>query len=257
MTVVPEKLYCRACKRKTNHQIVKNEHDNELKYSISNLDYDEEIDFQFNEDYAIVQCRGCDAIAFLKIYGDEDMFHIVGSNYHTDREYFVEYTVFPEEPKKEDPVEQLLQFKEKYEFDHLPNLINGIRNETINAYRQRMNLLCNTGIRMLIESICMVNGIDKRPKIKKGEPVLDGDKNPVMVNLNLVQKINELKEKNIIDEEQRRILLEIKDVGNQTVHEIFRPKRRDLLLYLETLDLILFNIYELPHIKITNSPSPS
>ena len=46
--------------------------------------------------------------------------------------------------------------------------------------------------------------------------MLDGDKNPVMVNLNLVQKINELKEKNIIDEEQRRILLEIKDVGNQT-----------------------------------------
>lgn len=251
MTVVPKKLYCRSCKGKTNHHIIK-KYDNEMKYSISNLD--EEIDFGFNEEYAIVQCRGCDTIAFLKIYGDEDMFHIVGPDYHFDREYFVEYTVFPEEPKQKEPVMQLLEFKKKYEFVHLPELIEEIRNETINAYCQRMNLLCNTGIRMLIESICKVKGIDKRPKIKKGETVLDEDKNPVMVNLNLETKVTMLKEKNIIDEEQKRILLEIKDVGNQTVHEIFRPKRRDLLLYLETLDLILYNIFEFPHIKITDTP---
>ena len=75
-----------------------------------------------------------------------------------------------------------------------------------------------------------------------------------MVNLNLETKVTMLKEKNIIDEEQKRILLEIKDVGNQTVHEIFRPKRRDLLLYFERLDLILYNIFEFPHIKITDTP---
>ncbi|XBO86715.1 hypothetical protein AAGG52_04700 [Bacillus licheniformis] len=64
MSKIEEKVYCRHCKTKTNHQIVINGHGHELKHTLTQLDYDEEIDFQFFEEYAIVQCMGCDTIAF-------------------------------------------------------------------------------------------------------------------------------------------------------------------------------------------------
>lgn len=155
-------------------------------------------------EYSIVQCRGCDSFSFLRKYNDEEMFNITGPDFYIDRDYYYEYTVYPEEPKKQNPLEKLLQFKEKFEFKHLPDLISEIRNETINAHKHRMNLLCNTGIRMIIEAICKVNEIDKRPKMKKGEIVLDKENKPVMVNLNLFEKIEELHERNLIDEKQKK-----------------------------------------------------
>ncbi|MCY7779109.1 DUF4145 domain-containing protein [Bacillus haynesii] len=259
MSKIEEKVYCRHCKTKTNHQIVINGHGHELKHTLTQLDYDEEIDFQFFEEYAIVQCMGCDTIAFLKKYGDEDMFRLTGPNYHSDREYIEEYTVYPEEPKKESSeVSQLKYYHEHFTFQHLPDLIDGIRREVIFAYENRLELLCNTGIRMIIESICKENGIDKRPKLsKKGQPIFDKQDQPVMVNLKLFEKIEELYKRKIIDEKQKNILLQIKDIGNQTVHEIFRPTLRELLSFLDIIDFILYSIYELPHLNFKNKPSHS
>lgn len=245
MVIVPEKLYCRFCNRKTNHHIVTNKHGHELKWEETHLEY-EEAELQFCDQYSIVQCRGCDTIAFLRKYSDEDMFDITGPDYHNDRKYYDEYTVYPEEPKKHNIEHPLLQYNEHFVFKHLPDLIQGIRNEVIYAYRHSMNLLCNTGIRMIIESICKVNGIDKKQKMKKGKPAFDNDNKPVMVNLNLFEKIDELHKRNLIDEKQKDILNQIRDIGNETVHEIVRPSLRDLHNYISIIDFILYHIYELP-----------
>lgn len=249
MDIVSEKIYCRACKRKTNHIIVTNEHGHKLQLTDSYLNY-EESDVSFDVEYSIVQCRGCDSFSFLRKYNDEEMFNLTGPDYYLDRDYYYEYTVYPEEPKKENPLEKQLQFKEKFEFKHLPDLISGIRNETINAHKHKMNLLCNTGIRMIIEAICKENGIDKRPKMGKGGgEVLDKENRPVMVNLKLFEKIEELHKRNLIDEKQKKLLNQIRDIGNETVHEIKRPKSRELLQYLDIIDFILYNIYELPNLN--------
>ncbi|KDN89561.1 hypothetical protein EF87_21335 [Bacillus amyloliquefaciens] len=205
-----------------------------------------------------MQCMGCDTFAFLDIYEDEDMFEVTGPDYHTDRLYYKEYRVYPKEPMKENPFgpPQLSDYDEKFEFANLPDLISEIRNEAIYAYRQRMNLLCNTGIRMLIETICKVKGIDdKGQRIKNGKPIFDKNNEPVMVPISLEEKIKKLKEKEIINDTLQRIFLEIKDIGNQTVHQFFKPKRSDLLQYLETIDSILYSIFELPHIKFEKHTS--
>ncbi|MFS8300872.1 DUF4145 domain-containing protein [Bacillus altitudinis] len=254
MDKVSEKLYCSVCERKTNHNIVTNNDGHKLQLTDSYLNY-EEADICFYVEYSIIQCRGCDNIAFLRRYKDDEMYIVNGPDPNNDRKYYEEYTVYPEEPKEQDNPENLFQliekieFKGKFEFEHLPDLISGIRNEAIDAYNNRMNLLCNTGIRMIIEAICKVNEIDKRPKIKKGEIVLDKEKKPVMVNLNLFEKIEELHEKKLIDEKQKEILNQIRDIGNETVHEIKRPKSRELLQYLDIIDFILYNIYELPNLN--------
>ncbi|XBO86716.1 DUF4145 domain-containing protein [Bacillus licheniformis] len=78
-----------------------------------------------------------------------------------------------------------------------------------------------------------------------------------MVNLKLFEKIEELYKRKIIDEKQKNILLQIKDIGNQTVHEIFRPTLRELLSFLDIIDFILYSIYELPHLNFKNKPSHS
>ncbi|KAB7665478.1 DUF4145 domain-containing protein [Bacillus sp. B1-b2] len=64
------------------------------------------------------------------------------------------------------------------------------------------------GIRMLVEAICKEKGITQTQVMKSGEPK--------MKNLNLFEKINTLKEKNIIDEAQKQVLPQIRDMGNHT-----------------------------------------
>lgn len=248
MDKVSEKLYCGACKRKTNHNIVTNDDGHKLQLKDSYLNY-KETDVYFYVEYSIIQCRGCDSISFLRTYKDDEMFNVIGPDHLTDREYYEENTVYPEEPNKQDTLENLFQFKGRFEFKHLPDLISGIRDEAINAYKNRMNLLCNTGIRMIIEAICKVNEIDKRPKMKKGKIVLDNENEPVMVNLSLFEKIEELQGRGLIDEEQKKILNQIRDIGNETVHEIKRPKSRELIQYIDIIDFILYNIYELPNLS--------
>ncbi|KDE26816.1 hypothetical protein BA81_12395 [Bacillus safensis FO-36b] len=260
MDKVSEKLYCRACTRKTNHNIVTNEHGHKLQLTDSYLNY-EEADICFYVEYSIVQCRGCDSISFLRRYKDDEMYYVYGPDPNIDREYYEEYTVYPEEPKEQDNPENLFQLKEKiefkgkFEFKHLPDLISGIRNEAIDAYKNRMNLLCNTGIRMTIEAICKVNEIDKIPKMKKGEIVLDNENKPKMENLNLFKKIEELHKRELINEKQKQILNQIRDIGNETVHEIKRPKSRELIQYIDIIDFILYNIYELPNLSFEKEKS--
>lgn len=48
---------------------------------------------------------------------------------------------------------------------------------------------------------------------------------------------------------KKKILNQIRDIGNETVHEIKRPKSRELIQYLDIIDFILYNIYELPNLS--------
>lgn len=98
------------------------------------------------------------------------------------------------------------------------------------------------GIRMLVEAICKEKGITQTQVMKSGEPK--------MRNLNLFEKINTLKEKNIIDEAQKQVLPQIRDMGNHTAHEI----KRILKQALHVVEFVLYNIYVLPNITIITKP---
>lgn len=95
---------------------------------------------------------------------------------------------------------------------------------------------------MLVEAICKEKGITQTQVMKSGEPK--------MRNLNLFEKINTLKEKNIIDEAQKQVLPQIRDMGNHTAHEI----KRILKQALHVVEFVLYNIYVLPNITIITKP---
>ncbi|PFB50933.1 hypothetical protein CN396_01730 [Bacillus thuringiensis] len=250
MDKIDKKIYCSSCAKKTNHIFLKDKKENKLEYKISDSDFEEEIDFSFSDEYYIIQCMGCDKVAFLNIYSDETMFYIDGDDYWGNRVYLQDYIVYPEEPQREDVIPKSLRFESQYEFNHLPEFIEVLREEVISAYKINSRLLCGMGIRMIVEAVCKEKGITKTPKLKKGNPILDRNGKTVMRNLTLSEKIDQLKEQNIIDESQKNILHEVRDLGNDTAHEIKSHTLRLLKSVLNVVEFILYNIYEIPNIRI-------
>lgn len=192
----------------------------------------------------------CDKVAFLNIYSDETMFYIDGDDYWGNRVYLQDYNVYPEEPQREDVISKSLRFESQYEFNHLPEFIEVLREEVISAYKINSRLLCGMGLRMIVEAVCKEKGLTKTPKLKKGNPILDGNRKTVMRNLTLSEKIDLLKEQNINDESQKNILHEVRNLGNDTAHEIKSHTLRLLKSVLNVVDFILYNIYEIPNIRI-------
>lgn len=253
MEKVKKKIYCSRCKSETNHGFLTNKNGVKLEYKLTHLDF-MDLDFQFNDDYYIVQCLGCDNIAFLNIYGDESMYEITyydEDNY--SREYYEDYNVYPEKPKEK--LSAHLQYNSPFKFNNLPDSINELREEVVQAYKEDMRLLCGMGIRMLVEAICKEKGITETQVIKNNKPKFDDNNNPVMRNLNLYEKIEILKDKNIIDESQKEVLHQVREMGNDTAHEIKSHSNLILKQALHIVELILYNIYEVPNIKILPNKS--
>lgn len=204
-------------------------------------------DISFKDEYYIVSCMGCDTIAFLNIYGDETMFIPTGPDWY-DREYIKDYNVYPEAPELEN-----VRFNNKYDslhqFNNIPFFIDNLRKEVITAFEKDMGLLCGMGIRMLVEAICKEKGIVQEQVEKNGKPVIK-DGAPKMRNLTLFEKINILKDKNIIDEAQKQVLHQVREMGNDTAHEIKAHEVRILKQALHVVEFVLYNIYEMPNIKI-------
>ncbi|MFJ8220766.1 DUF4145 domain-containing protein [Bacillus cereus] len=251
MKKVDRKLYCTSCRRETNHYYMSNKDGVPLEYTQTDSDFEEWEHLSFKDEYYIVSCMGCDRIAFLNIYGDESMFTPTGPNWN-DREYIQDYKIYPEAPISEDM--KFYKYDSPYKFKNLPVFIGNLRKEVITAFEEDMGLLCGMGIRMLVEAICKEKGITQTQVMKKCKPVTESDGTPKMRNLSLFEKIETLKDRNIIDEAQKQVLHQVRNMGNDTAHEIKTHGVRILKQALHVVEFILYNIYELPNITITNKP---
>ncbi|PAD39836.1 hypothetical protein CHH53_04130, partial [Terribacillus sp. 7520-G] len=86
MDLLKKKVYCSKCKIETNHIIL-------LTHEEKSEGLD---DFQWYEHKHIVRCAGCDTTAFVKEYGDEDMWSY---NEKGVRQWDPpEYNIFPPKP---------------------------------------------------------------------------------------------------------------------------------------------------------------
>lgn len=234
-----EKVYCSKCKQKTNHHIL-------LTYSQESNSTD---DFHWHAEYHIVQCMGCENICFVYQYGDEDIWDYVDGQ----RAWVDDFTVYPEEPKKESVESKLFDkmFKiKKKDFRNAPESIQNLYNQIVESLKMGHDILCAAGLRTLIEGICV------QLKIKKGylyRP--DGSKIPdeediIRKHDSLGGRIFELYDRNLIIFPQALILQKVVKFGNDAVHRMETPSYYTMISILDITEKVLYDIYELKNHKL-------
>lgn len=237
------KAYCSYCKGDRNHISICNPYEER-----SGIDDD----IQWSECYYISKCMGCDTIAFIKEYGDEDMWEY---NAFDEREFYKQITVYPEKPKSDDSfsIIPVLQLNPK-DFEKLPEGILELYNQIIHVYNLKYYLLCAFGLRTLIEAICKEVGIiegtlfddNKGAKIQK-------DGVTECKSQSLEGKIYGLYQNDYILWKHALILQKVRDVGNSAAHEIKTPTRKTVKDSISIIEKVLEDIYDLDKYQI-NSP---
>lgn len=244
MDKINEKIYCKKCRINTNHGILAKHEEN----------FPAENGFVEEEVYMISICLGCDTVNFVVTYTNSSMIRYFGPD-DDDNEQIYDYIVFPSQPKEETIY---LNSHRERAFNNLPEMLQVLYHEVIIAYNSQMYLLAAIGLRMLVEGVC------KDLDIKDG-PVLDqetgnnkcNDKGEEVRSKNLVGQINGMIEKGVIVQTQARILHEIRDLGNQTAHELIRPKEKIILSAITIIEDILHVIYELEKFSIKGKEQKS
>ncbi|MDM5199266.1 DUF4145 domain-containing protein [Fictibacillus enclensis] len=235
MEPLEEKVYCSYCKGKRNHKII-------TTYEEAADNYAE---FHWHAKYHIVKCAGCDTVAFVEQYGDEDTWDY--DKYSGEREWVDIYKVFPPEPPKpseEDEVLGGLKLKIKT-FVHLNPEIKDLYVQIVKVFNLRFHILCAAGLRTLIEAICLESQITGGNLFDEEKKVRISNKKKEIYSTSLEGKIYGLYQKQLILWDHCRILQEVRDIGNTAVHEIKHPSLLTLRQAIIIVEGILESIYEL------------
>jgi len=230
----PEKTYCKLCDRRTNHDIL---HCHHVKGQETD---DEGVPFLWwDEKSYIVQCAGCDEVGFIKVYGDSEMY-----SYGNDGEMYYDTSVkvFPAEPEREPPRGRELETKH---FSKVPELLLSLYSQIVNAFNDKAYILVGIGLRTMVEAICKDLEIEDGYVLDEdGNKKVDKQGNEIR-SRKLAGKINGLVEKSVILPKQAEIIDQLRDLGNEVVHEIKVPKRSTLSKGIAIIEFLLEHTYDL------------
>lgn len=143
------KLFCRDCKRSTNHDVL---------HTIEKEEHIEEIGEGVEQIYYMVQCRGCETVCLHERYWySEDRDPYTGNpSYH--------YYTYP------DPFEEKNLMSETH---YLPENIGNIYREAVAAYNKKLPILTSIALRTIIEAICVERGVADGNLKKKIDKLLN------------------------------------------------------------------------------------
>lgn len=232
MERLDEKVYCAICNRDTNHTII---------YTYKQQSSPDD-DFHWHEKSHIVQCLGCDEIAFVRQYGDEDSWDYING----EREWVDTFKVYPGKPAED--IGNLFEknfYLTAKRYENAPEIISNLYLQIIEAFNKNLDILCASGIRTLIEGICT------QLKIKKGY-LYDRDGNRLLDDKDVIRKheslggrIFELYDKKFIIFTQALILQKIVKFGNGAVHDMESPGYKTLKEIINIIEKVIYDIYEL------------
>lgn len=197
-----KRIFCNTCKNETNH-ILQAEHDRQFyEEEHGQLAFWEEVVYRF------WICAGCDKATLEECYTMDGMRDINDKQIY-ESEFF---------PKRNEHDVAGKHFKQ------LPEKLDKIYRETVQAFNSNLDVLCAAGLRVLIEGICA----DKQIKGATLERKIDG-----LIDIlpqNIVQSLHSFR-----------------FIGNTAVHELTPPQRDDLLLAIEVSEDLLNFLYELDY----------
>jgi len=227
-----KKVYCRTCKLDTNHQILK-------KHTVHE-DIDEQFNFYITEDYMICQCMGCETVNFVQEYDDPNM-HF----YHPEEKEWIDMEDIKVYPPK--PLTDKYENYPMKDYDHLPKLLKTLYRQVVANFEMKHYLLAAAGLRMIIEGLCNELLIKEGFLIddETGEKKVSRKTGKVVISDSLEGRINGLSEAGVLTRKASKTLHIIRNVGNQTVHELKDPKRSVILSGLEIIEHTFYDVYEL------------
>lgn len=240
-SVKSAKAYCRTCKGDRNHISIAESYEKS-----SGIDDD----IQWSESYYIAKCMGCDTIAFINDYGDEEMWEYDALD---EREYYRKITVYPEKPSSDDSttIIPVLQINPK-DFEKLPEDILELYNQIIHVYNLKFYLLCAFGLRTLIEAVCKEVGVSDGVLLDDNKVAkLQKDGVTECKSSSLEGKIYGLYQNDHILWRHALILQKVRDVGNSAAHEIKTPTRKTVKDSIGIIEKVLEDIYDLDKYQIT------
>lgn len=196
-----QKSYCPQCMFKTNHTKL---HEEKIGAKEKN-DYD----IYWYRKFLMIKCDGCDNIQFKTEYHDENMFDYFNGREH----YYTEDFYYPHFTESH----QIIDF-----YEMIPNKIQNVYVETVEAIKVRAYLLAGVGLRAVIEAVVLEQNINGR---------------------NLEEKINNLLINKFITERDANRLHSIRFLGNDAVHEMEIPSEKKIKIALKIVEQLLINLY--------------
>jgi hypothetical protein len=197
-----KKIFCNACQNETNH-VIQCEH--EKMYC------DEEhgqLIFYEKEIYRFWTCAGCETGTM------EVCFTMSGMHDSNGNEIF-DYNYHPKRTHGAITVKW---------FNKLPEKLAKLYKESVEAYNYNQHILCATGLRAIIEGVCVNKKIEGRNLYNK------------------IENLTSLLPKNIV-----KNLHSFRFMGNMAVHELEPPDKSNLKLAIEISEDLLNYLYDLDY----------
>lgn len=203
---------CRECHRDTKHEII-------TEVTLNGSDGPAEYAIDWTIEHQIIRCLGCETISFRKTTGtDQDIVQIGDDEW----EYQPLVEVYPNPREGRQPLTDAAL---------LPDKIQRIYEESLQALNDTQPVLCGIGIRAIIETVC------------KDKSATGGD---------LYNKINSLVGLGVLTQDGANILHKLRTLGNDAAHEVKPHSLQELGLAFDVVDHLLLGVYILPeHAKKT------
>jgi hypothetical protein len=211
------KIFCVQCKRETHHSI---------KSKIEKRLHDDDSGEWYIGTWHILECKGCEDVSFRQSWVSSD------DQDPETGEYNESVKLFP--LRGEDVLPQRNYF-------NAPTNLRSIYREMIDAYNYGMNILCAGGLRATLEGIC------------NAEKIIDGEvtkinkegKSVTRRTKDLIGKISGLHEKGLVTKNHAEILHEHRFLGNEALHTLDTPTKKELKIAIEIIEHTLDNLYEI------------
>lgn len=196
------KSSCGRCQVETNHHII--HHDTEDLESLDKIKGPRR-----GIDHLYRQCAGCDKYSYVQEHWEMDPY----------KGKLIRF-------RKTCPVPENENRRTAINYSHeLPNSLEGLYHEVIDAINAQFFNLSTLGLRMLIEEIC-------KDQQAKGE--------------NLKDKINELAKNGRLTRDQADILHKLRLMGNDVAHESRQVSQHEISMARKIVETMMENIYMLP-----------
>jgi hypothetical protein len=212
---------CHSCGQSTKHHIrARYDRNNSREIDKSLEESSSPSEIMFVKNYLTLECCGCETISF-RLY---EKYFILTGNEEENIPSYIDYNII-------DLTYPSIKYNElrTKSIQSVPENLLFVYREIIDSYNFKTQLLCASGLRVIVEAIC--NDMNVKGK-------------------NLTEKIENLsKLGNVLSNKTSESLKGLKFIGNEALHKLVVPSEEELKIGIEIIEHVLKELYEIPYQK--------